>query len=147
MCWTDNVCAQDGDQVSDSDNTSSVATAQMPVPLQRSSIRRNEYVNIPIPQKVTTTFKLFSPSERFHQHHFSYWVVLCFLRVLLLFLFLAQFCCAFSFLLRHSSNLQSLKNTPKRSSDLCSGVFGVLKTFSLKAINPCCSFDGINIAF
>jgi hypothetical protein len=48
---------QDGDQVSDSDNTSSVATAQMPVPLQRSSIRRNEYVNIPIPQKVKTTFQ------------------------------------------------------------------------------------------
>jgi len=39
----------DIDQVSDSDNTSSVATAQIPVPQQRSSIRRNEYVNIPVP--------------------------------------------------------------------------------------------------
>jgi len=39
----------DIDTVSDSDNTSSVATAQIPVPQQRSSIRRNEYVNIPVP--------------------------------------------------------------------------------------------------
>ena len=42
----------DIDQVSDSDNTSSVATAQIPVPQQRSSIRRNEYVNIPVPPQV-----------------------------------------------------------------------------------------------
>ena len=40
-------------QVSESDNCSSVATAQIPVPQQRSSIRRNEYVNIPIPQRVS----------------------------------------------------------------------------------------------
>ena len=37
---------------SDSDNTSSVVTAQMPVPQLRSSIRRNEYVNIPVQPKV-----------------------------------------------------------------------------------------------
>ena len=40
-------------QVSESDNCSSVATAQIPVPQQRSSIRRNEYVNIPIPPRVS----------------------------------------------------------------------------------------------
>jgi len=41
---------QNIDQVSDSDNTSSVATApQVPVPPLRSSIRRNEYVNLPVP--------------------------------------------------------------------------------------------------
>jgi len=42
----------DIDQVSDSDNTSSVATApgsKVPVPPLRSSIRRNEYVNLPVP--------------------------------------------------------------------------------------------------
>merc|ERR1712018_423828 len=41
----------DAEQVSESDNCSSVATAQIPVPQQRSSIRRNEYVNIPIPPR------------------------------------------------------------------------------------------------
>jgi len=41
----------DDAEVSESDNCSSVATAQIPVPQQRSSIRRNEYVNIPIPQR------------------------------------------------------------------------------------------------
>ena len=41
-------------EASDSCDTSSVVTAQMPpVPQLRSSIRRNEYVNIPITQKVT----------------------------------------------------------------------------------------------
>ena len=39
--------------MSESDNCSSVATAQIPVPQQRSSIRRNEYVNIPIPPRVS----------------------------------------------------------------------------------------------
>merc|ERR1711936_1113486 len=42
---------EDAEEVSESDNCSSVATAQIPVPQQRSSIRRNEYVNIPIPQR------------------------------------------------------------------------------------------------
>ena len=45
-------------QVSESDNCSSVATAQIPVPQQRSSIRRNEYVNIPIPPRVSFSSKL-----------------------------------------------------------------------------------------
>ena len=40
--------APDCAAASDSDNTSSVATAQMPVPQQRSSIRRSEYVNMPV---------------------------------------------------------------------------------------------------
>ena len=44
-------------QVSESDNCSSVATAQIPVPQQRSSIRRNEYVNIPIPQRVSISIR------------------------------------------------------------------------------------------
>ena len=35
-----------------SDTNSSVVTAQMPVPQLRSSIRRNEYVNIPVQPKV-----------------------------------------------------------------------------------------------
>ena len=40
-------------EASDSDNNSSVVTAAMPpVPQLRSSIRRNEYVNIPVTQKV-----------------------------------------------------------------------------------------------
>merc|ERR1719458_336741 len=41
----------DDAEVSERDNCSSVATAQIPVPQQRSSIRRNEYVNIPIPPR------------------------------------------------------------------------------------------------
>ena len=39
--------------VSDSDNSDSVVTAQMPVPQTRSSIRRNEYVNIPVQPQVS----------------------------------------------------------------------------------------------
>ncbi len=66
---------QDGEQVSDSDNTSSVATAQMPVPLQRSSIRRNEYVNIPIPPKVTTTFEHPSTSLSFILYIEPMWTI------------------------------------------------------------------------
>ena len=43
-------------EASDSDNNSSVVTAAMPpVPQLRSSIRRNEYVNIPVTQKVIIT--------------------------------------------------------------------------------------------
>ena len=38
---------------SDSDNSDSVVTAQMPVPQIRSSIRRNEYVNIPVQPQVS----------------------------------------------------------------------------------------------
>ena len=42
------------DGIYESDNTSSIATAQLPVPQTRSSIRRNEYVNIPLKQVKTT---------------------------------------------------------------------------------------------
>ena len=38
---------KNGDET-ESDATSSVATAQMPVPSIRGSTRRNEYVNIPL---------------------------------------------------------------------------------------------------
>ena len=44
--------------ISDSDNGSSVVTAQMPVPQLRSSIRRNEYVNIPVQSKVKLKYTL-----------------------------------------------------------------------------------------
>ena len=63
-------------QVSESDNCSSVATAQIPVPQQRSSIRRNEYVNIPIPQGVSISIRSISmwqysqhPEEWIHDKH------------------------------------------------------------------------------
>ena len=49
-------------EASDSDNNSSVVTAAMPpVPQLRSSIRRNEYVNIPVTPKVMSEY-----SQIFH---------------------------------------------------------------------------------
>ena len=45
--------------VSDSDNSDSVVTAQMPVPQTRSSIRRNEYVNIPVQPQVQHQVNIF----------------------------------------------------------------------------------------
>ena len=55
-------------EASDSDNNSSVVTAAMPpVPQLRSSIRRNEYVNIPVTQKVTEYSQRFNLNESEHK--------------------------------------------------------------------------------
>ena len=59
-------------QVSESDNCSSVATAQIPVPQQRSSIRRNEYVNIPIPQRVSISIRSLSMWQ--YSQHSEEWI-------------------------------------------------------------------------
>ena len=58
--YTNNIIIQGVDNSDDSDNTSSVATAQMPVPTIRGSTRRNEYVNIPLPKVSILSFSICS---------------------------------------------------------------------------------------
>ena len=62
--YTNDIIIQGVDNSDDSDNTSSVATAQMPVPTIRGSTRRNEYVNIPLPKVSILSFSICSILKR-----------------------------------------------------------------------------------
>ena len=65
---------------SDSDNSDSVVTAQMPVPQTRSSIRRNEYVNIPVQPQVkhqVNVFTFYYYYKRTTQHFLLKIIISC----------------------------------------------------------------------